>query len=201
MVADRGGVEAILDILGAVRLLRGKVVDVERSATDGFVRGSAVIADMDGEGRLLRLEIQNEFLVAIEDGYVRASVPAVIAVIDSYDQSVVTTERLRYGQRVDVIALPTTVRAAAKVTETDMRTGFVDAKVIDGLCRFMFLGNLTGLQALSAPVGCDAVGLPVGLQLLGDAWDEATILADSAHLERIGVAVPRQPRVTAQILG
>jgi aspartyl-tRNA(Asn)/glutamyl-tRNA(Gln) amidotransferase subunit A len=117
--------------------------------------------------------------------------------------------RLRTGLRrelarafadVDLIALPSTVSSAAKVSDADMRTGFVDTKVIDGLCRFMFLGNLTGLPALSAPVGCDAVGLPVGLQLVGDAWDEATILAASAHLERIGAAVPRRPRVTASIL-
>jgi aspartyl-tRNA(Asn)/glutamyl-tRNA(Gln) amidotransferase subunit A len=65
----------------------------------------------------------------------------------------------------------------------------------------MFLGNLTGLPAASAPVGCDAVGLPVGLQLIGDAWDEATVIAGLAHLERIGVAVPRRPRITANILG
>jgi aspartyl-tRNA(Asn)/glutamyl-tRNA(Gln) amidotransferase subunit A len=117
--------------------------------------------------------------------------------------------RLRSGVRrelarafgtIDLLALPSTVSAAAKVTDTDMRTGFIDTKVLDGLCRFMFLGNLTGLPALSAPVGCDAVGLPVGLQLIGDAWDEATIFAAAGHLERIGVAVPRRPRITASIL-
>lgn len=104
-------------------------------------------------------------------------------------------------EKVDLVAMPSTVAAAAKVSDTDMRTGFLDTKVIDGLCRFMFMGNLTGLPAASAPVGCDAQGLPVGLQLVGDAWDEATVLAATAHLERIGVAVPRRPRVTASILG
>ena len=120
------------------------------------------------------------------------------------------TCRLRTGLRremahafeqVDLVAMPSTVAAAAKVSDTDMRTGFLDTKVIDGLCRFMFMGNLTGLPAASAPVGCDAQGLPVGLQLVGDAWDEATVLAAAAHLERIGVAVPRRPRVTARIAG
>lgn len=116
------------------------------------------------------------------------------------------TCRLRTGLRremarafldVDLVAMPSTTAAAAKVSDTDMRTGFLDTKIIDGLCRFMFLGNLTGLPAASMPVGCDASGLPVGLQLVGDAWDEATILAASAHLERIGAAVTRRPRVTA----
>ena len=117
--------------------------------------------------------------------------------------------RLRSGLRqelaqvfgsIDVLALPSAA-PAAKVSETDMKTGFLDTKVIDSLCRFMFLGNLSGLPALSAPVGCDNYGLPVGLQLMGDAWDEATIFAAAAHLERIGVAVPRRPRIAASILG
>lgn len=116
--------------------------------------------------------------------------------------------RLRSGLRrelatafgaVDLLALPSAA-PASKVSDTDMKTGFLDTKVIDGLCRFMFLGNLSGMPALSAPVGCDNYGLPVGLQLMGDAWDEATVFAASAHLERIGVAVPRRPRITASIL-
>ncbi len=118
------------------------------------------------------------------------------------------TCRLRTGLRrelarafgtIDLLALPSTAITAPKVTDLEMRTGFVDTKVLDGLCRFTFLANLTGLPALSAPVGCDAIGLPVGLQLVGDAWDEATVLAVAAHLERIGVAVPRRPRVTASV--
>jgi len=97
--------------------------------------------------------------------------------------------------------MPTTVASAARISDAEARSGFLDTKVIEGLCRFNFLGNLTGLPALSAPVGCDAQGLPVGLQLIGDAWDEATVFAASAHLERIGAATPRRPRITASITG
>ncbi|MBX3190106.1 MAG: amidase [Labilithrix sp.] len=122
----------------------------------------------------------------------------------------IETCRLRTGLRVemarafravDLVALPTTVAPAGKVTDAEMRSGFLDTKVIDGLCRFCFLGNLTGLPAASMPVGCDAAGLPIGLQLVGDAWDEATVLAAAAHLERIGVASPRRPRIAAALLG
>jgi aspartyl-tRNA(Asn)/glutamyl-tRNA(Gln) amidotransferase subunit A len=109
-------------------------------------------------------------------------------------------EMARHFQSIDLVALPTTAAPAARVSETDMRTGFLDTKVIEGLCRFTFLANLTGTPALSAPVGCDAQGLPVGLQLVGDAWDEATVIAAAAHLERLGVATPRRPRVTAAIV-
>jgi aspartyl-tRNA(Asn)/glutamyl-tRNA(Gln) amidotransferase subunit A len=118
-------------------------------------------------------------------------------------------QRLRTGLRrelarafreIDVLALPTTVTGAVPVSETDMRTGFLDTKVIDGLCRFNFLGNLTGLPAVAVPVGVDGSGVPLSLQLVGDAWDEATILAVSAHLERIGAAAARRPRVSFDLL-
>ena len=71
------------------------------------------------------------------------------------------------------------------------------ARALDAMCRFMFLGNLTGLPALSAPVGLDEARMPLGLQLMGDAWDEATVLAAAAHLERLGVARVERPAVTA----
>jgi Asp-tRNA(Asn)/Glu-tRNA(Gln) amidotransferase A subunit family amidase len=132
------------------------------------------------------------------------------SVLDGFDSiEYLETCRLRTGLRremarafrdVDLVAMPSTVAPAGKVSDTDMRTGFLDTKVIDGLCRFCFLGNLTGLPALSAPVGCDAQGLPVGFQLVGDAWDEATVLAAAAHLERLGIATPRRPRVTASLI-
>ena len=57
-----------------------------------------------GPGRRRRpaapLEIQNENLIALEDGEVRASVPDLITVLDPRRPSAVTTELLRYGQRV-----------------------------------------------------------------------------------------------------
>ena len=41
--------------------------------------------------------------------------------------------------------------------------------------------NLTGLPAISVPCGF-AEGLPVGLQLTGRAWDEATLLRGAAAI-------------------
>ncbi len=111
-------------------------------------------------------------------------------------------QRLRSGLRrevaalladVDVIALPTTAITAPRFTDEDARTSFSDAGAIDGLCRFAFLGNLTGLPAATAPVGADAGGLPIGLQIVGDAWDEVGVLSVLAHLERTRVAEVRRP--------
>jgi DUF917 family protein len=98
-------VEALISEIGAFRLVTGKVTDVERQTRSGFVRGSTVVEGLGADtGRLLRIELQNENLVALERGRVLASVPDLITVLDSETADAVATERLRYGQRVTVIA-------------------------------------------------------------------------------------------------
>ena len=94
---------------------------------------------------------------------------------------------------VDLLALPTAATPAPTVTDAQARKGFVDSAALNAMCRFAFLANLTGLPAASAPVGTDEQGHPVGLQLVGDAWDEATVLQAAAHLERIGAARVTRP--------
>jgi DUF917 family protein len=44
--------------------------------------------------------------VALDQGQVIASVPDLITVLDSETAEAIATERVRYGQRVTVIALP-----------------------------------------------------------------------------------------------
>jgi aspartyl-tRNA(Asn)/glutamyl-tRNA(Gln) amidotransferase subunit A len=133
---------------------------------------------------------------------------AVVSGFSALEQ--LDAQRLRTGLRletaatlreVDVIALPTTAITAPRFTEADAKTGFSDPVALDGLCRYAFLGNLTGLPAGTAPVGVDGAGLPIGLQILGDAWDEPTVLAVLAQLERGGVAAVRRPPGSIDLLG
>src|SRR5689334_9495843 len=98
-------VAALIAELGAFQLVTGKVLDVERHTTSGFTRGSVVIEGLrEDAGRLIRLELQNENLVALERGSVLASVPDLITVLDSETADAIATESVRYGQRVTVIA-------------------------------------------------------------------------------------------------
>jgi DUF917 family protein len=57
-------------------------------------------------GAELVLEFQNEFLVARRGEDVLASVPDLITVVDSDTGEPTTTEELRYGFRVAVLAAP-----------------------------------------------------------------------------------------------
>ena len=107
MEADREPVGALVEELPAALLIEGKVVDVERRTTAGFVRGSATIEGLrEDSGRAIRLEIQNENLVALQDGRALAMVPDIITVLDTQTAEAISTERLRYGQRVSVVAFP-----------------------------------------------------------------------------------------------
>ena len=96
-------VERATDILGGRVLYGGKVTDVERATTAGFARGRATIEE---DGRTLTLLFQNEHLIAELDGEVLATTPDLIMVLDHETGEPVTTEGLRYGQRVRVIAAP-----------------------------------------------------------------------------------------------
>jgi DUF917 family protein len=103
--AESSPVDALIAALGAFRLITGKVLDVERRTTSGFARGSVVVEGLGADtGRLIRLEVQNENLVALERGRVLASVPDLITVLDSETADAIVTERIAYGQRVTVIA-------------------------------------------------------------------------------------------------
>jgi aspartyl-tRNA(Asn)/glutamyl-tRNA(Gln) amidotransferase subunit A len=104
-------------------------------------------------------------------------------------------------REVDVLALPTTVGVAPSVTDSEMKSGFADTPALAAACRFSFLGNLTGLPCGTAPIGSGEAGLPVGLQIVGDAFDEHTVLTVLAQLERAGVAAVRAPRIPVHPLG
>ncbi|MGH2944355.1 MAG: DUF917 family protein, partial [Solirubrobacteraceae bacterium] len=94
-------------LLDATVLIEGRVVDLERESDGDVVRGSATIQSRGPDGlRQLRLELQNEYLLALEDGAVRAAVPDLICVLGRRDGHPVATEALRYGQEVAIFAAP-----------------------------------------------------------------------------------------------
>jgi len=100
-------VAAILDEGKGKLLFRGKIVDVARRTTEGFLRGRAAIDGLD-EDRGSRLEIafQNEWVVAWRDEVPLAMSPDLICVLDTVSGEAFGTETIGYGRRVSVVALP-----------------------------------------------------------------------------------------------
>lgn len=100
-------VAAVLTHESGVTLFRGKVVDVDRTTTGGFLRGSARIEGLDGDrDSLMELSFQNEWAVAFRDGEAVAMTPDLICLLDTVSGEAIGTETVRYGQRVTVVALP-----------------------------------------------------------------------------------------------
>ena len=100
-------IAAILNAEPGKLLYKGKVADVERRTTEGFLRGQTRFDGLD-EWRDSEMEIsfQNEWVVAWVDEQPIATSPDLICVLDSVSGEAIGTETIRYGQRVTVIALP-----------------------------------------------------------------------------------------------
>ena len=82
----------------------------------------------------------------------------------------------------------------AILTPTTPEPGFGLGEVSDPLSMYLqdvytVTGNLAGLPGVSVPIGLSANGLPLGLQLIGQPWGEADLLAAAEVLEsRAGFA-------------
>jgi DUF917 family protein len=100
-------IDEITRITDGYVIFRGKIVDVSRQTMKGWNIGESVLEGLDEfAGSTMTVSFQNENLVARRDGELAASVPDLITVIDWDTGEAITTERLRYGFRVLVLAMP-----------------------------------------------------------------------------------------------
>jgi uncharacterized protein len=100
-------IAAVLRATSGALLFRGKVADVQRRTTEGFLRGAARLDGLDADrGARFRVEFQNEFAAGWRDKALVVTTPDLICLLDSVSGEAIGTESLRYGQRVSVLALP-----------------------------------------------------------------------------------------------
>jgi aspartyl-tRNA(Asn)/glutamyl-tRNA(Gln) amidotransferase subunit A len=76
--------------------------------------------------------------------------------------------------QVDALLLPTTPQVAP-----------LHGPSPNDQANFTALANLAGVPALALPVGVDGDGMPLSVQLMGRAGDEATLLALAARLDAV----------------
>jgi aspartyl-tRNA(Asn)/glutamyl-tRNA(Gln) amidotransferase subunit A len=76
---------------------------------------------------------------------------------------------------VDVILAPSVPIPATEIGQRGTSIGGHEEAVYSALTRLTGPTNLNGLPSLSVPCGTTASGLPVGLQLIGRPFDEATL--------------------------
>ncbi|MDJ0388817.1 DUF917 domain-containing protein [Roseomonas sp. E05] len=103
----RDPIAAVLKSQEGLKLFTGKVADIERRTTEGFLRGVAKLDGLDADrGHRFELAFQNEWAVGWQNGVARVMTPDLICVLDTTSGEAIGTETIRYGQRVTVIALP-----------------------------------------------------------------------------------------------
>jgi len=100
-------IEAVLAAENGIRLFGGKIVEVERRTTEGFLRGRTLVEGLNEDaGSRAEIAFQNEWVVVWRDGVPIVSTPDLICVLDGDTGEAIGTETIRYGQRVVVVALP-----------------------------------------------------------------------------------------------
>ncbi len=95
-----------------------------------------------------------------------------------------------FAQGIDTILTPATPSAAFALGSMK------DADPVEMYLNDVFTVtvNLAGLPGLAVPVGLDAQGLPLGLQLIGRPWDEGNLLNHGAVLEKAAGFVAKPAR-------
>jgi aspartyl-tRNA(Asn)/glutamyl-tRNA(Gln) amidotransferase subunit A len=79
-------------------------------------------------------------------------------------------------KKVDVFICPTLPFTATRVGETTVviEEG-IEEDMLSAIMQFTGMASLTGLPSLGVPCGFDENGLPVGMQIIGKPFDEATL--------------------------
>jgi amidase len=109
-------------------------------------------------------------------------------------------EVARWGRDFDVLLTPTSAilpPLAGSIMQAQHATP--EAPVFDVVASVSFtaFGNVTGLPAVSLPLHRSDEGVPVGVQLTGAPWDEATLIRLSAQLEQALPWAERHPTLSA----
>jgi aspartyl-tRNA(Asn)/glutamyl-tRNA(Gln) amidotransferase subunit A len=95
----------------------------------------------------------------------------------------------------DAVIAPVAPVPAPTLAESDVGNSLNAEAVIQRLTRFTRPINYLGLPSLSIPTGFTRSGLPVGMQLIGRAFDEAMLLRIGAAFQRATDFHARVPRL------
>jgi len=93
---------AIFEVTTGKKIATGTLIDIDQNIQNGFLSGSASLQTEDG---IITILYQNEYLMATQQGKTVAMTPDIITLLEQGTGRPITSERLRYGMRVDLITL------------------------------------------------------------------------------------------------
>ena len=175
--------------LGAV-VKPARVPDIEALNAAGRV---ILLAEASAlmEGRMERREAFGaDVLMRLEQGRL---IPATDYINAQRLRRSMRREFRKVWDEVDCLMVPATPCTAPRIGETTIRLGGRDEDARLAATRFARGINALGLPALSMPCGLSSHGLPIGLQIVAPAFEEALILRVGAALEDAGVSIPPCP--------
>lgn len=96
-------ISSFLQSQPSVQLAQGVITDIDQSVKEGFLIGMVTIASQEGR---IEVEYKNEYLMARREGKVLASTPDILAILENTGGTPITSETLRFGLKVTLVALP-----------------------------------------------------------------------------------------------
>jgi aspartyl-tRNA(Asn)/glutamyl-tRNA(Gln) amidotransferase subunit A len=177
---------AVERALGELRMLGAEVQDVEIAGVEAGV--GAVFGLVLAEAQEIHADV-----LRTRPGDLGADVRDILSSPTPDTRSLMRALRRRDAlcasmrialESVDLLVTPTTPVVAARIGQETVRYGGVEESILMAMIRCTAPFNATGLPALSQPCGFTRAGLPVGLQLIGRPFDEATVLRAGHAYER-----------------
>jgi aspartyl-tRNA(Asn)/glutamyl-tRNA(Gln) amidotransferase subunit A len=140
-----------------------------------------------------RDEIDPPLLPVVEEAL---RMPPTAFVQASFERNAWAEHTRRFFEKYDLLLTPTVATAAFEL-------GILYPDVIDGKpvsreasSAFTFPFNMTGEPAASVPCGFTRNGLPIGLQVVGRRFEDATVLRACAALEKARPWSARRPALS-----
>src|SRR5699024_10482658 len=100
----------------------------------------------------------------------------------SYNRALALKQEITFGfqrmfSEIDIILTPTLPITTPKLNVEKVTWGKFEEDILNTLSRFTGPFNVSGLPALSVPVGSDAKSLPIGLQIVGNMYRENQLIS------------------------
>jgi len=181
--------------IGELARLGATVADVSIADHDALLAG---VAGLDGENAVyhrtwMRTRLR-EYSTAVQVRLLATQFIPARDLATAHRVRRLFADRYRETFRaVDLLATPTVVAPAYPIADAEAEASGDTSKQNPSLARNTRPANLTGLPAISVPAGFTRGGLPVGLQLIGRAFDEATVLRTAAAYEAVTDWHTRRP--------
>lgn len=177
--------EVLVAVEEAIELFRALGAHVE-DVDAGFTREQVITAWrlVNVEGRLYHapyLETAPELYSEELRTILLQPLPEPLDLAAAYRASYDVKEGLRRTlEHLDLLLAPTTMRPASRIGEDPVEVEGIELSTGAAFASLTMPFNIAGLPAISIPCGFTAEGLPIGLQLAGRPFDEATLLR-AAH--------------------